>query len=241
MKLDLRTRLFLASGLTIFAVIVQEPLVLGQLLALNVLLLIVLKISWSGPVRRLSKLWPVIIFLVFIGSIFQPAGKVLLELKGLPLLTSGGLEYGLAITLRLAVIMGSGLLFFSSGTRELVPAFSKLKIPYEITFMVQVGCRFLPLLAQEISNTLNALQLRGVDLKKVHLRKSVKICTFIFGPLLYSIWWRAQELAMVMEARGFKAYPVRTYYRKVEFQTVDYWMIGGFSFVLLSLAIINFR
>ena len=100
--------------------------------------------------------------------------------------------------------------------------------------MIQIGIRFIPVLISELGNILNTIQLRGVDLRKVYKRKVIRVYVGIFTPLLYSIWQKAEQLSILLELRGFRRFPTRTYYREINMGMADY-MIIGFS---VSLAVV---
>jgi energy-coupling factor transporter transmembrane protein EcfT len=68
----------------------------------------------------------------------------------------------------------------------------------------------------------NAIQLRSVDLRRVYKRKIIKVYVSIFSPMLYSVWQKAEKLSILLELRGFRKLPVRTYYRDITFGRIDY-------------------
>jgi energy-coupling factor transport system permease protein len=88
--------------------------------------------------------------------------------------------------------------------------------------MVCVGIHFIPLLTQEMQDSLTAVQLRGIDLKNIPVRRRVKVYTYIFLPAAGSAVIKAQDLAASMELRGFRAYPTRTSLIVLRMNAADY-------------------
>jgi energy-coupling factor transport system permease protein len=130
------------------------------------------------------------------------------------------------VILRFFILVGSGLILINCDLSEMLLAMTRMRIPYEIIFMIQVGIRFIPVLISELSNIMNTIQLRGVDLRKVYMRKVIRVYVGIFTPLLYSIWQKAEQLSILLELRGFRRYPTRTYYRDISMGMIDYAIIG---------------
>lgn len=230
MGLDVRTKLIIAALFSVLAIVYQNPVALGALLVLKIGVLILLRVPLNSflDFRKLIYLY---LILIFIQSLFIQSGEPLIKLGSFYLLTTDGLLFGLSIVLRFLVLVGSGLILINCNTGELLLALSRMRIPYEIVFMIQLGIRFIPVLAGELSNILNTIQLRGVDLRRVYKRKIIRVYIGIFTPLLYSILQKAEQLAILLELRGFRYHPTRTFYRSIQMKGIDYAVIS------LSLAV----
>jgi len=233
MKLDVRTKLTLAAILSTLALIYQDVILLAVILLLTIVVLLLLRIPLQ-VFLDFRKFFYLYLFLIVIQSLFVRGGEPLLSLGHFHLLTSESLIYGLAVILRFLILVGSGLIMINCDLSEMLLAMTRMRIPYEIVFMIQIGIRFIPVLISELGNILNTIQLRGVDLRKVYKRKVIRVYVGIFTPLLYSIWQKAEQLSILLELRGFRRFPTRTYYREINMGMADY-MIIGFS---VSLAVV---
>ena len=224
MKLDVRTKLFFAAIFSTLALVYQNPLILALLLALNIVLLLWLRaplhLFWG--IRKFLALY---LILIVIQSLFVKSGDPLVTIGSFSIVTTGGIVYGFSIIFRFLVLIGSGLIILNCNTGELLLALVKMKVPYEIVFMIQLGIRFIPVLIAEMGNIFTAIQLRGVDLRKVYKRKVVRVYTGIFTPLLYGILQKAEQLSILLELRGFRKMPDRTYYRSISMSRLDYGII----------------
>jgi energy-coupling factor transport system permease protein len=233
MKLDVRTKLVIAAILSTLALVYQNAVILTAVLLMTIIALVMLKVSLH-VIIDFRKFLYLYLVLIVIQSLFIKGGEPLLTIGEIHLLTTESLIYGIAIILRFLILIGSGLILLNCDMSEMLLAMDKMRIPYEIVFMIQIGIRFIPVLINELSNIFDTIQLRGVDLRKVYKRKVIRVYISIFTPLLYSIWQKTEQLSILLELRGFRRYPTRTYYRTISMGLIDYTIIG-FS---LSLAIL---
>lgn len=227
LEIDPRTRL------TVVLCISFLSLILNHLNPMAVLLLITLLSVWllaKGTSLAIfgNAKWIFIffIFLSILQSVFQPSGRILLELYHFPILTYGGLEKGLLFFGRMTIIILSAGIVAKGGVRNITQGLIEWKIPYELAFMTAIAIRFLPSLRDEMQNSLNALQLRGINLKKVPFGEKIKIYTYLFSPVMSGVVIKAKELALAMEMKAFRAYSKRTSYIRLKFKKIDYFIIS---------------
>jgi len=233
MKLDVRTKLVIAAILSTLALVYQNALVLAAVLLMTIIALVMLKVSLH-VIIDFRKFLYLYLILIIIQSLFIKGGEPLVTFGEFQLLTTESIFYGIAIILRFLILIGSGLILLNCDMSEMLLAMDRMRIPYEIVFMIQIGIRFIPVLINELSNIFDTIQLRGVDLRRVYKRKVIRVYISIFTPLLYSIWQKTEQLSILLELRGFRRYPTRTYYRTISMGLIDYTIIG----LSLSLAIL---
>lgn len=237
-KLDVRTKIILVLCLSTPAVLIQDPYMLAVVLIISILLSVLTGSDLKKILRSLSRIWYIFFTLIIVQSIFAGAGVEFLSIGRFTVLTSGGIIKGVEFMLRLLIIIVSAAIMTTSNQREIVQGLNQWKVPYEISFMVSVAIRFLPMLAAEIKNTIIAVQLRGIDPQKLKFSKRIKLYRYIFSPVLINTVKKAQKLSVAMEARAFRAYPGRTSYLVLKFSGIDYLIIS-ISLVLM-IAILFF-
>jgi energy-coupling factor transport system permease protein len=235
-KFDPRTKIVVVICLSTLAVFLNEPFSLLLLFAFTLVILLTLRINFFRVILRYKKLAPLLLAMLVIQSVFAPGGEVLLSWGGVNILTSNGITASLCILFRMLTFFSSAMLVMTSSAKDYTLALVQLKIPYEIAFMVLVAFRFLPVFAEEIKDTLVAIQLRGIDLKRIAWRKKLKIYTCFFTPLLSSVMIKAHKLAIAMEARAFRVYRQRTYLRVLQYRMADYLVMA--FFVISTLAVL---
>ena len=236
-NLDPRTVIFANVAITLVGLFVRDIIIL---LASFILTAVFAALLGANPVRvmiKLRRFLTIIIIAALLQSIFIRAGTILIQAGGFIILTSGGITGGVLVLLRMGILLMSGAAIASCGTRKNIQALIQLKVPYEIAFMVYSAIYFIPLMMQEMQDSLIAVQLRGIDLKKIKVRKRVKVYTYIFLPAIGSAIIKAQDLAASIELRGFRAYPKRTSLIILRMRVADYLMIalfiGGAAVVLI--------
>lgn len=223
--LDPRTKLIMVMTLSTLAVVIKRPGLLFVIWIITLILLQAFSVSIIGAFKRLRHFISLFMGIVFIQSVFSPGGNTLLELFGVRIITSGGILTGLSVILRMFIIISSALILSTTSPAELIAGLASWKIPYEIVFMVFLGIKFLPILTEEITDSVIAIQLAGADLKHTPLRRKLSLYTYIFMPVVMSTLLRARQISIAMESRAFRAYPVRTFYRKLTMKPRDWAII----------------
>lgn len=241
MKLDPRTKIVMVICISTLAIIYNTPWQLFCLLGGTVVLVKVLRLKLNFSWGYLWKLSPLLIFLLIVQSVFVREGEVLLTVGTFPLVTGSGLAQGVSVVLRVVVIIASALILAASSSRDIVLGLVQWKIPYEIAFMFSIALYFLPSFREELTNLVTAIQLRGVEFKKVPWKQKITLCRQLLFPVVYGAVLKAKQMAVAMEARGFRAYPQRTYLRKLQLSVTDYGLMLVFAAVTLLLIVLQIR
>ncbi len=226
-QLDPRSKFLIVVVISTLAIIITDPLWLAALLLCTLCLLFVGGMGPSFLISRLKRFLSLFVALLVIQSIFAPAGETLISIGSLSLITTGGIIKGVSVVLRMLIVVSSAMILLTANSMDMVLGFVRLKVPYEIAFMVLLAMRFLPVLVEEVQDTLIAIQLRGVKIKEIPLGQKMKIYTSIFVPLVVSSLLKARKTAIAMEARAFRAYDRRTYLNELSLGRMDYAVMTG--------------
>lgn len=240
MRIDPRAKILLIVCLTTLAVIAFDIIYLAIVFCIALAVNIVLKTELLGALKKMRYLISLIIFISLVQSLTVKGGVPLLYIKNVIFVSTKGLLYGGEFALRMSIVIFSSLIAMSSGNREMIDGLIKMRIPYEIAFMASITLRFLPLLRDEFVNRLNALKLRGFDLKKSGLIKKLKIYSYLLAPTVSGSIIRSRELAESIETRGFRAYGSRTALRELRLKTADYFVIIITLICTIGFAVIMF-
>ncbi len=98
--------------------------------------------------------------------------------------------------------------------------------------MISISLRFIPTLMDELEKISKAQASRGVDFKTGSWKSRIYAVIPLLVPLFISAFKRAENLAIAMEARGYRGDVGRTKLRKLQMTKLDYMAI----FVVLALA-----
>lgn len=117
------------------------------------------------------------------------------------------------MTSRIALmIISASLLSYTSTPRMLADGLEKAcgileKIHlsvHEMALIVMIAFRFIPIMLEELNNLMDAQASRGVEFKHCSVGKKCKNIYSVLVPLFLSTVRRSSDLAMAMEARGYR-------------------------------------
>ena len=225
-SIDPRTRLVLVFSLTSAALVFNRISFLLPLLGLSILLSLLLGRGQLGLLKRLRWLLTVFVMIALLQSLFHSGGESLLQLGGVTIITKEGLLGGVCFLCRFSVIVTSSTILVASGMRRIIQGLIQLKLPYELAFMTMISLQFIPMLGREMSNSLVAIQLRGVEFKALAFRQKVQVFTYLFMPVIVGIIVKARELSTAMEMRAFRAYNKRTSYIRLRLHAWDFCIMA---------------
>lgn len=235
-ELDPRSKLVVVICISTLAIIYDDPKKLLLLLIFNMLMILLIVSDLKRGFQPLRKIFPMLMLLFLVQCLFTGRGTPVLMVHGIRIVTDVGLIMGLGVMLRIIIIIMSAMILLSSSERDFLLALVQWKIPYEIAFMVMVGLHFLPILREEAMNVYYAVQMRGTELQKTSTRQKLKLYTRMMLPIISGAIYRAEQMAIAMEARAFRAYPQRTYMRKLRLQKMDYFV--QITVVLVSISLL---
>jgi len=185
------------------------------------------------PARFLYKgLKPVIwlvIFTFLLQLFFTQQGTLLYRLGPVKIYEEG-LKQGLFISFRfLFLILMTSLLTLTTtpieitdGLESLLNPLKKVRFPvHEMALMMSIALRFIPTLMEETDKIMKAQIARGVEFSSGPLKERIKAVVPLLIPLFVSAFKRAEELAVAMEARGYRGGEGRTKYRQLSWKTAD--------------------
>lgn len=152
-----------------------------------------------------------------------------------------GIKMGIFISLRFFfLILMTSLLTLTTtpieitdGLETLLNPLKKVRFPvHEMALMMSISLRFIPTLMQETDKIMKAQIARGVEFASGPIKERIKAVIPLLIPLFVSSFKRAEELAIAMEARGYRGGEGRTKYRQLSWALTD-------SLQILLLAIVT--
>lgn len=246
-KLDPRTKILMILVPVVFAAFTLNLLIYATLLAFLLLVFSLSKLPLSLLLRNLrSFVWLFVLIFLF-QLFFTSACFDILYYSGYFRLTAEGFSNGLTYSLRLAVfVLGAVVLSLTTSpvdlTDGMVKSFSwlkKVKFPIqELGLVTMISLRFVPLLVEEASNLRKAQLSRGASFQGNLIQRTRKTIPLLV-PLFISSFRKADELALALDARGFRSGQERSSYRKLEFKEADYFFLGCISIVAILCLLIN--
>ena len=159
----------------------------------------------------------------------------------------GSLILTLEISLRVYIlIFSSSFLILSSTEFEisntinfLIGPLKYLKVPTrEISLIISLGLRYVPILIFESRVIMEAQTSRGNDFKTGSIRTKIRASIHLFNPLIFSSFYKANETSNALYVRGYRLDQERTIYQQPKKITiVDFSTIVFFLSIFLLVAV----
>ena len=202
------------------------------------------KVPFSFIVRGLKTIMVLMLFTVTF-NLFLTEGQILWQWKFLKI-TVEGIELAVFMALRLVfLIIGSSLMTLTTTPNQLTDGLEtglaplkKLHVPvHEISMMMSIALRFIPILLEETDKIMKAQQARGADFEEGKLLDRAKALVPVLVPLFVSAFRRANDLAMAMEARCYRGGEGRTRMKPLKYTKQD--RIAYLCLVLYLLVLVG--
>lgn len=218
---------------------------IGYIIA-ALLLVWVIKLS-KVPFRFMVRGMKAIVFLLLIAVVFNlflTPGEVVFTVWKIQI-TREGIYLAAFMAIRLVfLLMGSSVMTLTTtpnqltdGLEKLLNPLKKLKVPvHEISMMMSIALRFIPILLEETDKIMKAQIARGADFESGNLIKKAKSLVPLLVPLFISAFRRANDLATAMEARCYRGGEHRTKMKPLIYQKNDrlaYAVLWGYLAVCI--------
>jgi energy-coupling factor transport system permease protein len=181
------------------------------------------KIKVRYILRGVRPAIPIIVFVAVLQVLFSSQGnigRVFWEFRFIAI-TTGDFLIATVTALRLVVLILIISLFtlctdikeLTHGTERLLRPLARLRVPvHELSMIMTVTLRFLPILSDEAENLIKAQVSRGADFGKGRMGFFKRLYRMLplFVPLLVSALRKAENLALAMEARCYTGGKGRT-------------------------------
>jgi cobalt transport family protein len=227
-RLDPRTKLV---GTMVFIItLFLSDSIWGYLLATAALAVVIrlTKVPFRFIVRGLKAI--VVLLLISVSfNLFLTDGEVLIKL-GFLKITREGVETAAFMAVRLIyLVIGSSLMTLTTTPNELTDGMEKglgflkrFHMPvHEVSMMMSIALRFIPILVEETDKIMKAQMARGADFESGNLIQKAKAMVPLLVPLFISAFRRATDLAMAMEARCYRGGEGRTKMKPLKYASRD--------------------
>ena len=243
-RLDPRTKLF---GTMIFIISLFIANNIWAYLAATLFLVLSIKLS-RVPLKFMVRGLKAIVFLLLISvsfNLFLTPGQELFRL-GFLKMTKEGVRVACFMAVRLIyLVVGSSIMTLTTTPNQLTDGLEKslgflkkVGVPvHEVSMMMSIALRFIPILVEETDKIMKAQMARGADFETGNLIQKAKNMIPLLVPLFISAFRRATDLAMAMEARCYRGGEGRTKMKPLKYRKRD-----GITYVvyMVYMAVILF-
>ena len=245
-RLDARAKLLPIMLVMVVALLTDSILFYGVIMAT---LVVALLTSGIRP-RDLLRNYQPIVLLILLTSVYHLIfsggdSEVLIDIFGWSIRSDAVWLAGFYSMRLLLFVTIAFLMTLTNSPSELAEAFSttlkplaKLRLPVkELSMILFMAIRFIPVLYEEFTSIRNAQIVRGVDFSGSVLSR-LKKSTFIIIPVFVSSIQRADDIAQAMQARGYRCNRDRTSYLSSHFGRSEIlFSIGALLLVLVAFVV----
>ncbi len=222
MKLDARIKLLIMVALTTLSILCLDIVYLSMVMVVSIIVDIIFKVKIGNSLKKLKGLLSLVIFITIVQSLTINTGIPLIKFGKYAIVSTDGLILAGEFFIRMCILLSAGLLATTSEPTEFLDGMLKLKIPYRLVFMAHIALRYIPIFRQEFINRLNAIKIRGIDIKQLKLKKKLELYSFLITPTINGSIIRSEQLARSLSARAFTAFPQRTMLNNEKLKVFDY-------------------
>ena len=228
-RLSPRIKLLVLLLFLVILFMLQTFAGLGLLFILLLVAVATVRIPFRYLVGGLRPIVYIVIFTAVLYFFFTKGGVVLLRLGTLTI-EQEGVSAGLFMIARLVGLVLMSLLLtlttspldLAQGMEYFMRPLGRLGFPAgEIAVIMSIALRFIPTIAEESQRLLRAQQARGADFEGGFFSRARKFAPLMV-PLFIGAFRRADELALAMEARGYRVGAARTRMHEEKIRAADW-------------------
>ncbi|MEW9053565.1 MAG: energy-coupling factor transporter transmembrane protein EcfT [Neobacillus sp.] len=246
-RLDPRSKLMVIFLFVCIIFLANNWMTYGLIAIYTILMLSLSKIPFRFLYSGLKPVLWLVLFTFILQLFFTKEGLLLYEWGPIKIYEEG-LRQGVFISMRFFfLILMTSLLTLTTtpieitdGLETLLKPLKKVRFPvHEMALMMSISLRFIPTLMQETDKIMKAQIARGVEFASGPIKDRIKAIIPLLIPLFVSSFKRAEELAIAMEARGYRGGEGRTKYRQLSWQHADSLQL--ILLVILTILLILLR
>lgn len=190
--------------------------------------IIVSRVPFSYMVKGMKAIVMLLMFTVVL-NLFMTPGEEVFSFWKLSI-TKEGIRTAAFMAIRLIfLIIGSSIMTLTTTPNNLTDGLEKglgflkvIKVPvHEISMMMSIALRFIPILMEETDKIMKAQIARGADFETGNLIKRAKAMIPLLVPLFISAFRRANDLATAMESRCYRGGEGRTKMKPLKYRKRD--------------------
>ncbi len=232
---DPRVKLLAIMMATSLAILFTEIIWMAGVAVVSVIFCVVFRADYKLLWNKLKRFLVLILGVCVLQIIFVRSGNPVLVINGFTVIFEDGLMRGVTMAFRFFILISCASIMAAENSRKVIASLSKMKLPYTFSFMIMITLRYIPFFAESFSDALTSMQLRGIELEKLSLKKKIRLYGHTMFPVVADAVVKSQDLSVAMGARGFGAMKKRASYIEVKMGIKDFFV----SAILASGAIFS--
>lgn len=170
------------------------------------------------------------------GDVWWELGPITVYEQGVVQATVISLRFLILVLMGTLLTLTTSPMELTDGLERLLCPLTRVGVPaQDLALMMSIALRFIPTLWEEMDKIMMAQRARGADFDSGHLLRRVKSYIPVLIPLFISAFRRAEELALAMEARGYRGGKGRTRIRELRWKKADTILLVVLAVLSISL------
>ncbi len=245
-QLDVRTKALGFLMVTVLAFLFTSPIYNLALAFLCLGFVLYVGLPFSRVADRVKSLISMFIIIIVITGVSYPrerfetpiAQRTILQLSQHLILTSGGLLYGLTFLFRILVmVLSSSVLTYTTPLGDFLQLLQKMRMPYQLAFVLTTAIRFVPTMERKTMNILDAQRARGAQLGTGGVLSRIRTYVPVLVPMMVGAMLMSESLAVAMLNRGYGARTRATPLKELQMEARDY-IFSGLCLVIIMGAVV---
>lgn len=246
-RLDPRIKLISLISLIITIFTADDPFALSLVAGFLLLILNISPFSILFLLRGVRLFFWLFLFTSVFHVFFTPGDSI----NPFPLfgvdVTSQGLSRGIIVFMQLfMVIITANIFTLTTEPMDLARGIEKILAPLkllglkvdEVSLMISLVIRFIPILKLEAGRIIDAQRGRGVDFALMPAMKKMRNFFAVMGPLFTNLFSRSDALVLAMASRGFGQGKKCGMLRQLTIKRID---LGAIAVVLVFSSIMMLK
>jgi energy-coupling factor transport system permease protein len=240
-RLDPRVKLVLTAVYIAALFVAKSYVSYALMLAVIIACVYAAKLRFKMILKGIKPILFIIVFTAVL-NIFFAEGTPVFTIWKLTV-TYEGLEKAFFMVMRLIMLItGTFMLTYTTspvaltdGLESLLRPLKKIKVPvHEISMIMSIALRFIPLFIEETDRIMSAQRARGANFDTGGILKRARAMLAILIPLFLSAFRRADELAVAMESRCYHGGEGRTRMKRLSMAGIDFAAVSFGALVLAA-------
>ena len=232
-RLDARAKLFGFILLTAAVILADTVIGYAIIIALLLLLVAVSRLPFSTAAGSVNRMFWFFVLIFIMNTLFYSAEDPIWSWWIISVSKAGVIQ-GFNVMFRIPIILVLSNIFtlvtppleITAAIQSMLRPLKLLRLPADdIAMIISVAIQFIPTLLQEADTIKKAQIARGArfESRKLHERAAAMLPLIV--PMFISAFKRADELAMAMEARGYRGAKYRSKKKRVPMPSNAYIVI----------------
>lgn len=240
-RLDPRVKILSVLFVSLLTLIISELYYLLLLLAFIVAMMVLGRAKLSKTVFALKLVLRVMVLIVVLWPIFNPAGSPVYASLGPIRITGTGILHGITAAARVACLATVWyILMFTTSQRDIVRGLVKLGLRFDYGLTLAISLRFLPTFGAIMESIKDAQRARGLEFDRGSVVKRSRNYVSVLVPTIVSALRTADTLSLALQSRAYGARADRTYLRELKMSASDFAVLAGFIALLALPALAKY-